>query len=60
MAVPKRKKSKSRTRMGRSHHALTPKNTISCSNCGEPVLPHRMCPSCGHYKGRSVKAVEEV
>jgi len=59
MGVPKRKKSKSKTRMGRAHHAKTAPNVIDCPSCGEPTLPHRMCPHCGQYRGRSVKEVEE-
>jgi large subunit ribosomal protein L32 len=29
---------------------------ISCANCGAPVLPHRVCPACGHYGGKKVAA----
>jgi len=59
MAVPKRKKSKSRVGTRRSHDHLQAANVINCSNCGEPALPHRMCPHCGHYKGRPIKEVKE-
>lgn len=31
---------------------------MSCAKCKEPVLPHRACSACGHYKGREVVAVE--
>lgn len=55
MAVPKKKTSKSRRNMRRAHHALTPVLSSSeCPNCGANKLPHHVCPSCGHYKGRSV------
>jgi len=30
-------------------------NLIPCPNCGDPCLPHRVCPNCGQYKGRQVK-----
>jgi len=60
MPVPKRKKSRCRTRTRRSHDSLTAPNLTACPNCGEPAMPHRMCIHCGHYKGRMVKEVEEI
>jgi large subunit ribosomal protein L32 len=36
----------------------TPVQVIACPKCKEPVLPHRVCKSCGTYKGREVVAVE--
>jgi large subunit ribosomal protein L32 len=35
-----------------------PVQVIKCPRCKEPVLPHRACAACGHYKGREVVAVE--
>jgi large subunit ribosomal protein L32 len=32
---------------------------VQCNNCGEMRLPHRICPNCGHYKGREVIVVED-
>jgi large subunit ribosomal protein L32 len=26
----------------------------SCAQCGAKVTSHRVCPSCGYYKGRQV------
>jgi large subunit ribosomal protein L32 len=34
-------------------------NLIPCPNCSEPMVPHRACPKCGHYKGRKVKEGSE-
>lgn len=51
MAVPKKKTSKSRKGMRRSHDRVAVPNVIYCE-CGEPTLPHCVCPSCGTYKGR--------
>ncbi|GAB4335228.1 MAG: 50S ribosomal protein L32 [Desulfobulbaceae bacterium] len=59
MALPKRRHSRSRTRKRRSHDALARPNIIACPSCGEPKLPHRLCGSCGVYKGRSVVQLEE-
>ena len=54
MALPKRRQSHSRTRLRRSHDALTPMTVATCSECGEPKQPHHLCPGCGSYKGRTV------
>lgn len=51
MAVPKRKTSKTRKNLRRSHHALTPPGRSQCPNCGAARLPHRVCRECGHYRG---------
>jgi large subunit ribosomal protein L32 len=54
MAVPKKKVSKSRRNMRRSHHALTANAHIECANCGELKRPHHICEACGYYDGREV------
>jgi large subunit ribosomal protein L32 len=56
MAVPKQKQSHSRTNKRRSTHTITPPGIHACPHCHEPKLPHRVCPSCGHYRGREVVA----
>ena len=38
--------------MRRSHNALSAVGTTKCSNCGEMIRPHRVCPACGFYKGK--------
>ncbi len=58
MAVPKKKTSKSRRGMRRSHDALTAPNFGTCPSCGEPKLSHRVCRACGQYRGRQVITVE--
>lgn len=59
MAVPKKKKSKAKRDSRRTHKKLAPVATVPCSQCGEPVLPHRVCMNCGHYGGREVVVVED-
>ncbi len=54
MAVPKKKVSKSRRNMRRSHHALASPASVECANCGELKRPHHVCPACGYYNGRAV------
>lgn len=56
MAVPKSRVSKSAKGMRRAHLFLTARSVNSCSNCANPKLPHRICPHCGHYAGKVVKA----
>jgi large subunit ribosomal protein L32 len=58
MAVPKKKTSQARKNQRRAHHALGKPGLVACPNCGEPHVPHRVCPECGYYKGRTVVAVE--
>jgi large subunit ribosomal protein L32 len=59
MAQPKRRTSKSKKRKRRTHHSLTSPNLIQCSNCGVFIMPHRICPECGYYKGREIVVIEE-
>jgi large subunit ribosomal protein L32 len=59
MAVPKRRKSKSKRDKGRTHKKLTAPSVSTCPECGEAKLPHQACPSCGSYKGRKVIESEE-
>lgn len=57
MQAPKRKTSKSKRNMRRSHHALTPAYPSTCPQCKEIVRPHHVCRSCGQYRGKQVMAV---
>jgi len=56
--LPKRKSTSGRRDRRRSHDALKANNSVACPNCGEPRLPHRVCPKCGFYQGREVLSVE--
>jgi large subunit ribosomal protein L32 len=58
MAVPKKKTSKSRRNMRRSHDALKGSAHVECANCGELKRPHHVCGSCGYYDGREVVGSE--
>lgn len=55
MAVPKRRTSHSRKNKRRSQWKLATPALVECPKCREARLPHRVCPSCGFYKGREVK-----
>ncbi len=61
MAVPKRKNSRMRSRKRRGGHAkFSPVRAITCPKCSELMAPHRICPSCGHYRGKDVMHLEEA
>ena len=59
MAVPKRRTSKSRKRLRRGHDAAPAVPSQSCPRCGSPRLPHRVCDSCGYYRGKKRVEVED-
>jgi large subunit ribosomal protein L32 len=59
VAVPKKRRSYTKRHMRRSHHALKKTNFVMCANCGEPTLPHRVCPNCNTYKGKRIFAAED-
>ena len=54
MAVPKKKTSKSKKNMRRSHLALGTNACIECPKCGELTRPHHVCESCGHYNKKDI------
>lgn len=55
MAVPKYKTSKARTRRRRSINMKMGVDTlVSCTNCGNKIMRHRVCPKCGFYRGKQV------
>jgi large subunit ribosomal protein L32 len=67
MPNPKRRHSKHRKRIRRSHMALTPPAVAACPRCGSAKKPHRVCDTCGHYgfekggqKGEEILVKEEL
>ncbi len=59
MAVPKKKTSKSKRDMRRSHDSLKAPGISLCPQCNEPKQSHRACTSCGSYKGKDVLGTKE-
>ncbi len=60
MAVPKQKRSRSRTHKKRAkiYRPISVAMEI-CPNCGKPKMPHRVCLHCGYYNGRQVFEIAE-
>ncbi len=55
MAVPKRKTSKARRDKRRSSvWKLNAPALSRCTNCGQLTAPHKVCTTCGFYKGVQV------
>ncbi|EKD50893.1 MAG: 50S ribosomal protein L32 [uncultured bacterium] len=59
MAVPKRRTSKSKKGMRRSHHHLRALDVSVCPNCQNAKLPHRVCPHCGYYKSKEILTLDK-
>ena len=60
MAVPKRKTSKSKRNMRRSHDSLKEINIILDKDSGEPRISHRIDLSTGTYNGRQILIKKET
>jgi large subunit ribosomal protein L32 len=66
MAHPKRRTSKHRKNIRRSHLALTPTALTPCPRCDASKKAHRVCDNCGYYgfekggnKGEEILQKEE-
>lgn len=59
MAVPKNKTSKARRDKRRANWKLTAPELVECPQCHALKMPHRVCPTCGYYKGKEVIKVED-
>ena len=54
MAVPKKRTSSARRDKRRAQHKAGKPSLRVCPRCHSPRIPHRVCPTCGTYKGREV------
>ncbi len=59
MAVPKKKTSRSKRDMRRSHHALPTPNLTPCPHCDELTPSHQVCPKCGQYDGKQILEIAD-
>lgn len=61
MAVPKYKPSKAKSRRRKSiNMKIDAPALVTCSTCGNKVLPHRVCPKCGFYRGKQIIEQEDL
>jgi large subunit ribosomal protein L32 len=42
-----------------NHDKVGRPGIVECPNCHDMMLPHRVCPACGHFKGRAVVVKKE-
>jgi large subunit ribosomal protein L32 len=59
MALPKKRTTSQRRDKRRTHINLSRPAVSSCPQCGKPILSHRVCAFCGHYKGVKIVEVKE-
>jgi len=58
MAVPKRKTSKMKIRSRKAANRYKGVQATYCTACKSPLKSHRVCSSCGTYKGKQIIALE--
>jgi large subunit ribosomal protein L32 len=59
MANPTSRHSRARRDKRRANWKLSSPNLGKCPECQEPKLPHRVCMSCGSYRGQRIIEVVE-
>lgn len=59
MAEPKKRLTSTRSGNRRSHLALNRPKLALCRKCKNPVLPHRVCPTCGFYRNQNILKLAE-
>jgi large subunit ribosomal protein L32 len=48
--LPVQRKSRSQSKMGRSHKGAKATASVRCPNCGSAKLPHAACADCGYVR----------
>ncbi len=60
MANPTHRHTRSRRDKRRANWKIdSPPNIIVCPECSEPAISHRVCPSCGIYRGKKIIEIVE-
>jgi large subunit ribosomal protein L32 len=60
MPNPKKRHSKARRDKRRANWKLEAPNMSLCPQCRQPKMPHRVCPTCGHYNGKEIITADEA
>lgn len=59
MAEPKKRLTSTRSGNRRSQIKAKKTSLAVCSKCNSKLIPHRICPNCGYYKGNDILKLEE-
>ena len=59
MAVQQSKVSKSKVRIRKAANRYKGVQATTCTQCGAPCLPHRVCKARGYYDGKQVITIKE-
>lgn len=59
MANPTHRHTRARRDKRRANWKGSIPTMMTCPDCKEPKLPHRVCTSCGMYNGRKVLTIIE-
>ncbi|MDA8388618.1 MAG: 50S ribosomal protein L32 [Nitrospiraceae bacterium] len=59
MANPRHRHTRSRRDKRKANWKGEVPHLVACTECSEPRLPHRVCPSCGTYNKRKVLDIVE-
>ena len=60
MPTPKKRTSRSKRGMRRSHDGLSMPGYSECPECHEIKRPHLVCLNCGYYKGKEIIEIDAV
>jgi large subunit ribosomal protein L32 len=60
MPNPVKRHSKTRRNQRRANDFLQQPSLSVCPQCNQTKMPHRVCPTCGTYKGREIISVEKA
>lgn len=58
MAVPKKQTTSRRSKQRRAHDGLVAVSVSKCPKCGEAILSHQACTTCGYYGDKKVLDIE--
>lgn len=59
MAEPKKRLTSSRSGSRRSHLQKKPTTLSTCQKCHSKTLPHRVCLTCGYYRGKDILKLDQ-